>query len=391
MRESLLVIIVFHLVYQLGLVEREIGEVVRGLFTNTGGSKPTTRKTDGESDSREKLSKKEITEDDVCPICQEDLFEQTQPTTYCKYGCGNSVHIKCMKVWAEHQKSSGETIIKCPLCRVDFGPFETIKSDYLRSVKNKQRYDVHIGAVCAHCGVSPITGKCFRCTICSNYQLCKDCFSLNPHPQHTFHFRQKPNQRWRPASKFEAIPSAVANNLERREITEQDYNLLLQLDGSSVSQCSVPGHVLNSFPTETLADDNHRLIVNANEQCGVCLCSYRSSQVVRRLPCNHEFHRVCIDSWLSRDHNVCPIDGQTVYSDVVRTPPNRGMNRATQNPRQRNLPVKKTSLSTLSKRQRTSHNREFTIPQDFSLYGSSLRQRYLYIQNSCAIKVAAQY
>lgn len=94
--------------------------------------------------------------------------------------------------------------------------------------------------------------------------------------------------------------------------------------------------------------------------------------------CYAQFHRVCIDSWLSRDHNVCPIDGQTVYSDVVRTPPNRGMNRATQNPRQRNLPVKKTSLSTLSKRQRTSHNQESTIPQDFSLYGSSLRQRYLY-------------
>ena len=44
-----------------------------------------------------------------------------------RYGCGNSVHIKCMKIWAEHQKSSGETIIKCPLCRVDFGSFEVTK------------------------------------------------------------------------------------------------------------------------------------------------------------------------------------------------------------------------------------------------------------------------
>lgn len=73
------------MVYQLGLVEREIGEVVRGLFTNTDGSKTVTRKTDEESDSREKLTKKAITEDDVCPICQEDLFEQKQPTTYCRY------------------------------------------------------------------------------------------------------------------------------------------------------------------------------------------------------------------------------------------------------------------------------------------------------------------
>lgn len=69
-------------VFQLGLVEREIGEVVRGIFENTGENKP--RKTDNEIDSREKLCKKEITQDDVCPICQEDLFGQKQPTTYCK-------------------------------------------------------------------------------------------------------------------------------------------------------------------------------------------------------------------------------------------------------------------------------------------------------------------
>ena len=29
-----------------------------------------------------------------------------------------------MKVWAEHQRSTGENIIKCPLCRVDFGAFQ---------------------------------------------------------------------------------------------------------------------------------------------------------------------------------------------------------------------------------------------------------------------------
>lgn len=79
-----LVLIHFAVVYQLGLVEREIGEVVHGMFTNTRGNNSTSRKTNEESDSREKLSKKEIAEDDVCPICQEDLFGQSQPTTYCK-------------------------------------------------------------------------------------------------------------------------------------------------------------------------------------------------------------------------------------------------------------------------------------------------------------------
>ena len=46
---------------------------------------------------------------------------------YRRYGCGNNVHVKCMKVWAEHQRSTGENIIKCPLCRVDFGSFQVCK------------------------------------------------------------------------------------------------------------------------------------------------------------------------------------------------------------------------------------------------------------------------
>jgi hypothetical protein len=42
------------------------------------------------------------------------------------HSCGNSVHIKCMKVWADHQKSSGETQLKCPLCRENFCTFERL-------------------------------------------------------------------------------------------------------------------------------------------------------------------------------------------------------------------------------------------------------------------------
>jgi hypothetical protein len=84
---------------------------------------------------------------------------------------------------------------------------------------------------------------------------------------------------------------------------------------------------------------------------------------------------------------VCPVDGQTIYSDVARTPPNRGMNRPTLNARQRNLPANRTSFSTFSKKQRTFHNQEPTIPQDFSLNGSSLRQRYLLYKSAARYQV----
>lgn len=72
----------FLVVYQLGLVEREIAEVVYGKSTVNNSTKKINDDTG--SNCREKLCKKEITEDDICPICQEDLLGVTEATTYCK-------------------------------------------------------------------------------------------------------------------------------------------------------------------------------------------------------------------------------------------------------------------------------------------------------------------
>lgn len=33
-------------------------------------------------------------------------------------------------------------------------------------------------------------------------------------------------------------------------------------------------------------------------RCVVCMCSYKEKEKVRTLPCVHEFHQGCIDTWL---------------------------------------------------------------------------------------------
>lgn len=33
-------------------------------------------------------------------------------------------------------------------------------------------------------------------------------------------------------------------------------------------------------------------------RCVVCMCDFESRQVLRVLPCNHEFHTKCVDKWL---------------------------------------------------------------------------------------------
>ena len=40
--------------------------------------------------------------------------------------------------------------------------------------------------------------------------------------------------------------------------------------------------------------------------CSVCLCAYEEGEMMRRLPCNHEFHMKCIDQWLTQ-RTTCPM------------------------------------------------------------------------------------
>jgi hypothetical protein len=48
--------------------------------------------------------------DQECPICFEKMTE-AEPTTWCRYVCGNSFHTSCFDQWL---KNSGKT---CVLCR----------------------------------------------------------------------------------------------------------------------------------------------------------------------------------------------------------------------------------------------------------------------------------
>lgn len=53
--------------------------------------------------------------------------------------------------------------------------------------------------------------------------------------------------------------------------------------------------------------------------CAVCLSDFRATDVLRRLPCNHTFHRVCIDKWLKRN-KVCPLCLQDIELPAGQRP-----------------------------------------------------------------------
>ncbi|XP_058777764.1 E3 ubiquitin-protein ligase RHA2B-like [Vicia villosa] len=41
--------------------------------------------------------------------------------------------------------------------------------------------------------------------------------------------------------------------------------------------------------------------------CCVCLSMLNNKDEIRVLPCSHEFHKVCVNSWLKGHHKTCPL------------------------------------------------------------------------------------
>ncbi|XP_074584734.1 receptor homology region, transmembrane domain- and RING domain-containing protein 1-like [Curcuma longa] len=43
------------------------------------------------------------------------------------------------------------------------------------------------------------------------------------------------------------------------------------------------------------------------ETCAICLEDYKDGESLRVLPCQHDFHLVCVDSWLTKWGTFCPV------------------------------------------------------------------------------------
>jgi hypothetical protein len=111
------------------------------------------------------------------------------------------------------------------------------------------------------------------------------------------------------------VPLAIMNTLLTRNIQEQDYDLLLQLD-QKTNFSRIPEKVIKTWRSERIREGNN--LLNPGFQCRVCLREYKLGELVRKLPnCKHKFHADCIDNWLLHSHPTCPIDGLVVWDPSV--------------------------------------------------------------------------
>ncbi|XP_022736897.1 uncharacterized protein LOC111289824 isoform X2 [Durio zibethinus] len=106
-----------------------------------------------------------------------------------------------------------------------------------------------------------------------------------------------------------------SNFLERRrrirsqvldEIHQQSVVLSSRPSVSSIGSVPAPNEVVESLPVKVY-NKSDKLQNDEAAQCYICLVEYEQGDSMRILPCNHEFHRICIDKWLKEIHRVCPL------------------------------------------------------------------------------------
>lgn len=84
----------------------------------------------------------------------------------------------------------------------------------------------------------------------------------------------------------------------------QRFRYIHAKDRLSRRLCNAAKKALSKIPTKTIKSDDKE--INDTECCAICIEPYKTSEVLRILPCTHEFHRSCIDPWLL-EHRTCPM------------------------------------------------------------------------------------
>ncbi len=302
------------LAYQVGFTDNETDQVLSGACNSSNSRQgrrdvnskkgKNTEVSDSNFVSRQELSDEmELS----CPICQDDL-KLSQALTWCRKGCGNNIHANCMQTYAQYKVSNRESVA-CPLCREDWA-IELLRDDCKgkSSLKNSC-----VPISCCKCRTQIKTGLYYRCIECSNESIvirratedfCEICYSNIgiDHAQHHFlssdaSIKVATDVHWQPAVNPRAGAAPLVNTdvlraLQERELTNDDYELLLNLDHNGPRD--FPSHLTNALP----------VCSNATVKYCWCKCDSNSllnaTSIYRVLPCKHVAHDKCIQQSILR-------------------------------------------------------------------------------------------
>ncbi|CAK1542568.1 unnamed protein product [Leptosia nina] len=85
----------------------------------------------------------------------------------------------------------------------------------------------------------------------------------------------------------------------------QRFRYIHAKDRLSKRLCCAAKKALSKIPVKSLKTED-REVQGDGECCAICIEPYKVSEMIRSLPCRHDFHKNCIDPWLL-EHRTCPM------------------------------------------------------------------------------------
>ncbi|KAG9287438.1 hypothetical protein G9A89_023810 [Geosiphon pyriformis] len=85
-----------------------------------------------------------------------------------------------------------------------------------------------------------------------------------------------------------------------------------------IKQDIAPQQVVYNLPTKIFYSAKSQ--ENDPQECAICLEDYVDEDKLRIMPCKHEFHIACIDSWLTERKRFCPICKRDICLPTEETP-----------------------------------------------------------------------
>ena len=125
--------------------------------------------------------------------------------------------------------------------------------------------------------------------------------SQGRHRHHSTHGRYRSRRNFTDAQLPCGLTHREVYSLLSREITPEDYEMLLRLDEA----------VPKAKPATEEETNEALQIVPVQEvlgkECPICLAPFKEADVVAAVPCAHKFHKDCISTWLSNYRRTCPL------------------------------------------------------------------------------------